>query len=181
MKKTIIITIIVTVLIGTNSLKAADDWDIYSNVTIESGEYNVVSIYDSLDDPPIHTTVDMYGGSISVMGTYDTTTVNFSGGSISHLWTFDDSEFNFSGGAMNYIWTYGNSQVTIFGTDFNFELGEITATHGKLTGTLASGEAIDGWVTFDRYDNSSIVLVPEACTVSLLGFGAIVLCRKRRQ
>jgi len=121
-------------------------------------------------------TLDLYA--------YDNSQVTFSGGTITAgLYGFQNSYIAFSGGLINDLRVYDNSQIdftggmiavdmragwyefgphtgviTIYGSDFNYPLGDITASFGRLTGILANGDLIDN--DFYIYDNAAIVLVP---------------------
>lgn len=133
---------------------------------------------------------------------YDNSQVSFSGGLINAgLYGFQNSHITFSGGSIHDLRAYDNSQIdftggiiatdlragwydfgphtgviTIYGNDFNYPLGEITVSFGRLTGTLTNGDSLNN--DFYIYDSASIVLVPEPVTLLLLGFGAVML-RKR--
>jgi len=122
---------------------------------------------------------------------YDNSQVTFSGGTIdAGLYSFQNSYIAFSGGLINDLRAYDNSQIdftggliatdiragwydfgphtsviTIYGSDFNYPLGDITASFGRLTGILANGDLIDN--DFYIYDNAAIVLVPAPGAVLL--------------
>ncbi len=70
-----------------------------------------------------------------------------------------------------------DSTINIYGSNFNFEYGNIGVSSGVLTGILQNGEIIN--CDFYISDNASIILVPEPATLLLLGFGAVMLRRKR--
>ena len=176
MKKMILAIMGTVLVIIAVSAQAEIDWDIYEDTTIADGSYNLVRV--DYNNPSGNTMVDMYGGSIYVMEIFNSATTSFAGGSIYSLYTLDTSAFTFSGGSMSYMRAYNDSEVVISGTNFNFELGEITAISGRLTGMLDSGETIQ--LNFERYDNASIMLVPEPCTVSLLLLGCTILRIKQK-
>jgi len=134
------------------------------------------------------------GGSLVA---YDESQINVSGGVIGvNLMAADNSVVTISGGVIeedlragynSQVTIFGgsigvdleawhNSQITIFGTAFNYAYGLLPSA-GTLTGTLSSGETIN--TNFEIYDDASIVLVPEPATVLLLGFGAVILRKKR--
>ena len=73
-----------------------------------------------------------------------------------------------------------DSVVQIFGSGFNFPLGDIVATSGTLTGTLADGTPIN--VNFGRASTATITL-PEPSALTALGSGIamLALLYRRRQ
>ncbi len=129
--------------------------------------------------------VTISGGHIGIeVDAYMNSQVTFSGGVLGYqLRANGHSHVIISGGQVGYeLWATQNSIMTISGTDFSIDsfsvgYGEITATSGILTGTLASGEIINN--NFYIYQDASIVLVPEPATVLLLALGGLML-RKRR-
>jgi len=88
-----------------------------SDGVIQTGEsYDRVEVYDT---PPLHTTVNMGGGSIGSPGmfTYDESTVNISGGIVDLLYTYHSSTVNISGGGVGgpYASVNESSTINIFG------------------------------------------------------------------
>ncbi|HLB73724.1 MAG TPA: hypothetical protein VJJ98_06875 [Sedimentisphaerales bacterium] len=68
----------------------------YADGVIQAGDiYDIVEVYDT---PPARTTVDMAGGQVDSMSTFDTSVVNISGGYVGFLQTNDSSTVNISGG-----------------------------------------------------------------------------------
>ena len=66
----------------------------YADGVIQAGDiYDIVEVYDT---PPARTTVDMTGGQVDSMSTFDTSVVNI-GGSVGFLQTNDSSTVNLSG------------------------------------------------------------------------------------
>jgi len=94
------------------------------------------------------------------------------------LIALENSQISLSGGSIgHWLQAWGNGVLAIYGSDFNYELGPITVSSGRLTGALANGDPINN--NFYIYDKASIVLVPEPATILLLGFGAVLLRRRR--
>lgn len=130
--------------------------------------------------------VTISGGHIGIeINAYMNSQITFSGGVLGYqLRANGYSKVIISGGQVGYeLWATQNSIMTIYGTDFgidglNVGYGPITVASGILTGTLASGEAINN--DFYIYDDASIVLVPEPATVLLFGLGSLVLLKKRK-
>ena len=125
--------------------------------------------------------------------------LNFSGGKVREAIEVDDAavvnlfggeivggleasgELNVFGGSIqNDLLALANAVVTIFGNGFNLPFGDITATSGTLTGTLADGAPLN--VNFGRASTATITLVPEPPEFVLLVAGAgflWVLYRRR--
>ncbi len=191
--KTKIITMVAVVILLSASQVQAIDVDFYSDATIEDGAiYNMVRIYDT---PPETTTVDMFGGSVSSLRTYDSSianiyvgevfgeiiagnssVVNIYGGSVTchFLAVMDSSTLNVYGGNFSSTNSPGFSEastVNIYGYDFSYD-------GWSLTGFLQDGSPlIFNELAFDKY--SHINLIPEPTSLLLFGLGALLM-RKRK-
>jgi len=129
--------------------------------------------------------VTISGGYIGVeLDAYMNSQVTFSGGVLGYqLRANGYSNVIISGGQPGYeLWATQHGVVTIYGSGFSIDglnvgYGPITVASGILTGTLASGEAINN--DFYIYDDAAIALVPEPGTVLLLGLGGLFLLKKR--
>lgn len=143
--------------------------------------------------------INISGGSVGHwLKAYDSTRVEISSGWITYyLCAYGSSEVTVSGGS---IWdsifvgydSPDDSVITFAGSDFAvdgeaFGYGELSSIYGMgfwgepsrhLTGMLASGGLLDN--DFYIGGDASIVLVPEPGTVLLLGFGAVMLRRRKR-
>jgi len=130
-----------------------------------------------------HSEVYVSDGIIScVLGAYSDGTVYLSGGKIGNeLSAFSNGKIFVTGGELGMpIRASNTSTIVIYGTDFNYDYGEISVTNGKLTGTLANGDTISNY--FYINDDAKIILViPEPSTLLLLGLGTMVLRRKSRR
>jgi len=140
---------------------------------------------------------------------YDNSEVTFSGGTIdAGLYGFQNSHITFSGGLIHDLRSYDNSQIdftgglivtdiragwydfgphtgviNIYGSDFNYPIGEIKDSFGRISGILSNGDLIDN--DFYIYDNAAILLVPTPGAVILgsigLSFSSWILRQKARQ
>lgn len=98
------------------------------------------------------------------------------GNSISYI---TGGNFDVTSAGSKNLKAYQNGTIYISGTDFNYSYGEIIDRSGTLTGTLANGNSLDEF--FSIYDNGRIILVPEPCTLVLLGVGGLALRGKQRR
>ena len=107
-----------------------------------------------------------------------------SGGYINDsIYADDNSIVDIYGGTIGYmIFANDYSSIYIYGHDFQIDglpvdYGELDVSGGRLTGTLFYGDYIDN--NLDISSTASVILVPEPSTFILLGFGGLIL-RKRK-
>jgi hypothetical protein len=187
--KTKVITILAAVMLLPAFQVQAINVDFYSDAVIEDGDvYGIVRIYDT---PPDWTKVDMYGGSVESLRTYDSSTaniydgvvlseirianlsvVNIQGGNVTldFLAVGDSSTLNIYGGGLYVGNSPGFSEastVNIYGYDFNYG-------SNQLTGFLSDGSPfIFNELLFDEYSHMN--LIPEPVSVLLLSLGILFL------
>ena len=108
-----IVTIVLLIILLVVCRSWATDIDFYEDGVIEIGDvYRNVSVYDT---PPDHTTVDMTGGIVDLIATYDESTINISEGTINTLNSYQSSKINLFGISSTYwITANDNSQIKIF-------------------------------------------------------------------
>jgi len=138
-----IITIILVVLLITSAVHALPNWDIYSDAVIQDGdEYNVVSVYDT---PSGHTTVDMFGGWVDTLRTYDESTLNLRGGEINTFNAYDLSKVNVSAGYIFSLEARDTSYVTVLQNAMINSLGAIDSAtvyvYGGIIEHCGAGES----------------------------------------
>ncbi|MHC4085695.1 MAG: PEP-CTERM sorting domain-containing protein [Planctomycetota bacterium] len=140
--KTKIITILAAVMFLPVSQVQAIDVDFYSDATIQDGDlYDMVRLYDT---PPDQTTVDMTGGSVHNLWSYDSSIINITGGEIRTLITFNTSTANISGvsiyGVTAWDYTTVNLSVTSNVTSLT---AHVSGTINMMGGTAEYLGAID--------------------------------------
>lgn len=81
-------------MIAAGVRAASTEW-FYSDGSIGTGEYwSSAYIYDT---PPNHTTVNMTGGEVDSMLTFNASIFNMTGGTMYHLYSYESSTVNLSG------------------------------------------------------------------------------------
>jgi len=126
--KTKAITILAMVMFLPVSQVQAIDVDFYSDATIQDGDlYDLVRLYDT---PPDQTTVDMTGGSVHYLRSYDTSIINITGGEIQTLETFNTSTANISGVSIYGVsaWDYTTVNLSV--------TGNVTTLGARVSGTI---------------------------------------------
>lgn len=110
---------------------------------------------------------------------YDSSVVNISGGEVNFLYAYDLGVANLRGGEVGYILAAHSSEVNIFGLNlFATNTGGLWG-YGEVAGNWVSGEAfaipLYGVETYHH-----INLIPEPCTLLLLGLGWAMLRSRDR-
>ena len=194
MMKTKIITIISAVMLLIVSQVQAIDVDFYHDAVIDAGDaYGIVRVYDT---PPDNTTVDMFGGSVGSLRTYDSSTANIYGGEIlidpqsynsstiniysgvvilESIIVWDSSILNIYRGnfsCSNAPYFSESSTVNIYGYGFNYD-------GFRLTGFLLDGSPfIFNELSLDKYSHMN--LIPEPSSILLLAIGIVLANAKQR-
>lgn len=190
----ILITYILTV-----SISQTQATNIYSGTfTVEENDsYNNTLVYNSA-------TVDMTGGDILSLDLLNSSTADISDGSITQgLLAWNDSTVNITGGTVGWgidasdsstvnlyggvisDWLYAtdDSVVNIYGYGFSYD-----SEAGGWNGGQLSGYWLDDTpFTIDLLDNIAVDstyydhvnLVPEPCSLILIGVGGVLVRRKR--
>jgi hypothetical protein len=135
----------------------------------------------------------MRGGYVvEALEAFGASSVTMSGGEVgSDLAARFSSSITMSGGLVwGELLAYHSSIIEIIGSDFKVghspqPYGDLSATTGVLTGTLASGESLINVFYQGGYDGSltgtiRLTLVPEPSTALLLAFGLAGLAVGRR-
>jgi hypothetical protein len=161
-----------------------------SQITMLSGTMLYLHVYDNSH-------FSMSGGVLpygqfqgdqvsGVLWAYGSSQITISGGSIYGLRADGSSTITMSGGTIGgnimlnngALLTLNGSNFTIDGISIGF--GEIVKKGGfrTLTGILANGDRIH--TTFQTADSAKVILIPEPCTIALLGLGGLLLRRRKK-
>jgi len=169
--KTKVITILAAVMFLPLSQVQAVDIDFYSDATIQDGDlYDLVRLYDT---PPDHTTVDMTGGSVHNLRSYDSSIINMTGGEIQTLEAFNMSTANISVGNVNSVFTWDKTTTNLYDGGSIFSLGAgVSGTVNMIGGNTEYLRAGDFSIvnlfggTINIYLNAW-----DSATVNIYGYG----------
>jgi len=190
----------IVILIATASVTQGAILDIYADDTIQNGDvYDTVNIYDSLDVPPVQTTVDMTGGEIAECHIYDTAILNYWDGEIVYFVIHDNStaevhsdyDYSFAledegkiflhnGGSNGQVLIVSpDSQLHIYGYDFiQIPSGSASIIEGDWEDTnqnFSLTVRIAGEI--NPQDVIFLHTIPEPTTFLLFTFGSLLLRR----
>ena len=137
-----ITTILSVVLFAGTSLYAGPVDKIFtaSGHILPGEEWNRVTIYND------HTIVNMLGGSVDEMDTFDSSMVNVAGGGISNLYADDSSTANIFGGHVGGVFTWDYATANLYDGGSVFSLSArgqsgIVNMSGGTTTYLRAGES----------------------------------------
>ncbi|MHC4083973.1 MAG: PEP-CTERM sorting domain-containing protein [Planctomycetota bacterium] len=193
--KMFFMSIACTILLSASTIYGRTDF--YSNGTIQNGDsFDNVYTWNNV-------TVDMIGGQIDSLDTFNFSVINLEGGNIVEgVYVWNDSTLNMYGGSIgwslevsdsgtinllgglitDYLYATDSSVVNIYGYGFEYNPDAGIRNGGQLTGYWLSGTpfAIDFLdnieISSTYYDH--VNLIPEPATLFLLALGACLL-RKR--
>ncbi len=192
--------ILLLVLIGLNLIgisKAALDWDITEDTTINSGSYRIVTI--DYETPASGSVVSITGGDIEILKSYESSIVEvYAGTTIGTVWATDVSTASIYGGTINsvssdgasvvnlhYLTPHGHDVYTgvsstgtlnIYGYGFEWTY---STTSADFSGYWLNGDPITfHFRDYQQNDLNRINIVPEPASIAFLGLGFWVVRRR---
>lgn len=156
-------------LFGAGAVQAGPVWE--SGHHIITGDYHEVQLFNDA-------TVEILSGYIGSLETYDTSMADILGGEMFALYAYDNSAINLHGGQLSQLLATDNSQIYLYAYDVD------------LTENYVQGKYFVYDIPFqiNLHDQSAtshtyshITIVPEPCTILLLGFGGLILTRHKHK
>jgi hypothetical protein len=145
--------------------------EFYSDGNIMAGDnWPSASIYDT---PPNHTTVNMSGGQVTSISTYDTSILNITGGILNNLYSFEFSTANISGndsGSRLDIQAGDNSIVNFSGTIYSSYIYAVNSATINITGgTIGDLNAYNSGVINIYAGNISNAWAQDSAYINIYG------------
>jgi len=171
--KTKLFTILAALMFfGVCTVKADTVWTSGHHEIYDGDVYGEIWMYNDC-------TLDIFGGDIGRLATFDMTLTNWHGGSMIELWMNDNSIANIYGGLLNRFDPGENAALNLFAYDVQYH-----PTGGYWNGGWIEGKycSDDTYFDFDipgQYAISHINIVPEPTTLMLFGLGGLFLRKKR--
>ncbi|HUW18271.1 MAG TPA: hypothetical protein VMW16_03130 [Sedimentisphaerales bacterium] len=164
------ITIIATLIliIAAPHAHALLDKTFYSSDQILPGEeWNAVYVYNN------DTVVDMLGGFVEGLGTYDASTINVTAGSINGLNAHQFSTANVSGGTVLTLAAYDSGTVKLFPSGTVFSLDAAGAGTAYMSGGITEYARTGDSSTLNLYGGTvtNYLNAWDSATVNVYGYG----------
>ena len=110
MKTKICLMIIAIILLGAASVQADTVWTSGHHEIIDGDVYGEIYIYNDV-------TLDILGGDVYKLETFDITVTNRDAGEITELFTHDESIVNIHGGQLSRLQATNNSVINLYAYD----------------------------------------------------------------
>lgn len=145
-------------------------WDIYDDTTINSGVHSNVNVY-------LSPTVNIVGGTVTILTTYDTSVTNISGGNTDTAFLYDNTVLNLTGGDVTTVYTNG-MEVNVYGTNLN------ASQYGSslwISGIWEDGTSFNIMMPRTFVSEGNVILheIPEPAAILLFITGTLLLKRKK--
>ena len=113
MKMKIIALVALVTVLSVGQVEAATWWDSGHHVVSDSDVYGEVFLENDAS-------VDVLGGSILKLETFNVSTADISGGGMDSLWTNDDTVASIYGGTLEWLAASENSTVNLYAYDITY-------------------------------------------------------------
>jgi len=164
MKPKIITLVGALILLGHAPLQATTWWDTGHHVIDDGDVYGEVFLENDAS-------VDVLGGSILKLETFNVSTADIFGGEMDSLWTNDDTVASIYGGTLEWLAASENSTVNLYAYDITYYPTDGLHSEGWLEGTYYSDDTQFSFSFYGEYSYSHVNVVPEPATFVLFGLG----------
>ena len=169
MKTKLILLAVPIVLLCRCPAHADTVWTSGHHEIVDGELYGEIYIYNDV-------TVDIFGGDIYKLETYDVTVTDWYGGAITELCTWEDSLISIYGGQLSRLQAGENTVIQLYAYD---------VIHTTTGGYWDAGQLMGKYYEdnsdflFDLHHTAypHITVVPEPATIILLALGSLI-CRK---
>jgi hypothetical protein len=152
------ISLIILIMLAEISSVQAGVWWVDGHLVINDGD-----VYDGEVFIIEHGSVDMFGGIVGKLETWDYSTGNIYGGELDWLFADDSSVINICGGALHWLGAFGDSSINVYAYNVTYHLTGGLEDRPWLEGTYCSDNSSFSFTLYDEYTYSHINLI--CCSV----------------
>ena len=193
MKTKIFLIIVATILIGVCPAQADTVWLSGHHEIFEDDIFGEIWMYNDAtadmfggDVFKLETfnisSFDMYGGEMDLLTTHDDSIISIYDGEImGRLDTFDDSIINVFSGSLVGLGAVNNSLINIYAYDVVHHPTGGSNYNGWVEGKYLANDLYFSFSLLQQDSFSHINVVPEPCSVLLLGIGSLILKKRTKR